>query len=59
MAKAVIANHGAPLSISAHVDLVKEIKSEVALAHAKMVEAKGLVSKGILCFLRVYVHTIL
>ncbi|XP_028795834.1 uncharacterized protein LOC114751324 [Neltuma alba] len=45
VARAIIANNGAPLSISEHEGLVREIKSEAARAHAKMLEAKGLIPK--------------
>ncbi|XP_031255872.1 uncharacterized protein LOC116113852 isoform X1 [Pistacia vera] len=43
VAKAVIAKHGAPLSISEHEAIVSEIKSEAAQAHSEMLEAMGMV----------------
>ncbi|KAK4279816.1 hypothetical protein QN277_011532 [Acacia crassicarpa] len=45
VAKAIIAKNGAPLTISEHESLVREIKSEAARSHAEMLEAKGLVPK--------------
>lgn len=46
VAKAIIANQGAPLSVSEHEAIVSEIKSKAAEAHAELVEAVGLVSKS-------------
>ncbi|KAL2498430.1 Zinc-finger domain of monoamine-oxidase A repressor R1 protein [Abeliophyllum distichum] len=45
IAKAIIAKHGAPLSISEHEAIVAKIKSEAAHAHAKVLESQGMFSK--------------
>ncbi|CAI9758388.1 unnamed protein product [Fraxinus pennsylvanica] len=45
IAKAIIAKHGAPLSISEHEAILSKIKSEAAHAHAKVLESQGMFSK--------------
>lgn len=42
IAKAIIAKHGAPLTISEHEAIVSLIKQETAEAHAKVLESKGI-----------------
>ncbi|KAH6831371.1 hypothetical protein C2S53_014544 [Perilla frutescens var. hirtella] len=42
VAKAIIARHGAPLSISEHEAIVSHIKNKAAEAHAKVLESKGI-----------------
>ncbi|XP_057809572.1 uncharacterized protein LOC131023930 [Salvia miltiorrhiza] len=50
VAKAIIAKHGAPLSISEHEAIVSNIKRKAAEAHAKVLESKGmLVEKSQTC----------
>lgn len=46
VAKAIIAKNGAPLSISEHDEIVCQIKSEAAQAHAEMLESMGMVPKS-------------
>ncbi|KAL0423955.1 UNVERIFIED_CONTAM: hypothetical protein Sradi_0930300 [Sesamum radiatum] len=45
IAKAIIARHGAPLSISEHEAIVARIKRETAQAHARVLESKGMLLK--------------
>ncbi|CAA2984301.1 Hypothetical predicted protein [Olea europaea subsp. europaea] len=45
IAKAIIAKHGAPLSILEHEAILSKIKSEAAHAHAKVLESQGMFSK--------------
>lgn len=46
IAKAIIAKHGAPLSILEHEAILSKIKSEAAHAHAKVLESQGMFSKS-------------
>ncbi|KAI3451749.1 hypothetical protein Pfo_008414 [Paulownia fortunei] len=46
IAKAIIARDGAPLSISEQEAIVSHIKSDVANAHAKLLESKGMLLKS-------------
>lgn len=46
IAKAILAKNGAPLSISEHVAIVSQIKSDVAQAHAEILKAMGSVAKS-------------
>ncbi|KAL0431286.1 UNVERIFIED_CONTAM: Cell division cycle-associated 7-like protein [Sesamum radiatum] len=46
IAKAIMARHGAPLSISEHEAIVARIKIETAQAHARMLESKGMLLKN-------------
>ncbi|KAL6587983.1 hypothetical protein OROMI_000961 [Orobanche minor] len=45
-AKAILAKHGAPLSISEHEAIVSDIKRKSAQAHAKVLESKGMLFKN-------------
>lgn len=45
VAKAIIEKNGAPNSVSNHKELVSQIKSEAAQAHAEMLEAMGMAQK--------------
>lgn len=44
--KAIIARNGVPISISDHEALISQFKSDVAQAHAEILEAQGVVSKS-------------
>ncbi|KAL3637817.1 hypothetical protein CASFOL_018265 [Castilleja foliolosa] len=46
IAKAIIAKHGAPLSISEHEAIVSNIKRKASQAHAKVLESKGILLKN-------------
>lgn len=46
VAKAIIENSGAPLSISEHEAVVSKIKIDAARAHAEILEAMGAVPKS-------------
>ncbi|XP_011097203.1 uncharacterized protein LOC105176172 isoform X2 [Sesamum indicum] len=46
IAKAIMARHGAPLTISEHEAIVACIKRETAQAHARMLESKGMLLKN-------------
>ncbi|CAK7353776.1 unnamed protein product [Dovyalis caffra] len=45
VAKSIIEKHGAPTSVSDNEEMVSQIRSEVAQAHAEMVEAMDMVKK--------------
>lgn len=49
MAKAIIAKNGAPLSISEHEAVVLQIKTEVAQAHAEIIESQDMGPNGMFC----------
>lgn len=46
VAKAILAKNGAPLSISEHEAVLKEIKREAAQAQSETVEAMNLLPKS-------------
>ena len=51
IAKAIIAKNGAPLTIAEHEDIVLQIKSDVAEAHAEILRAKGCLAKSMCQYL--------
>ncbi|KAF5181603.1 Cell division cycle-associated 7-like protein [Thalictrum thalictroides] len=46
IAKGILLNNGAPLSVSEHEDLVSRIKAEATKAHAEKLEAIGMLPKN-------------
>ncbi|KAG9151446.1 hypothetical protein Leryth_015058 [Lithospermum erythrorhizon] len=46
IAKAVLANNGAPLSISENDAIISKIRTKAAKAHAEVLESQGLLPKG-------------
>lgn len=46
VAQAIIAKNGVPLSISEHDEIICQIKSEAAQAHAEVLGSMGMVPKS-------------